>query len=392
MTAECTGGTSAPKAGYAAVVDFGVGQLVNLLAARNLRWLIPAVPLAPIPNLTLSSFCASDPPANPTFTTAETLAILGLQFGSDFDSGISKLTDLLLRTVWREVCTCTSGTLIGAPTVTIPTGTPIIQEPSPAINSPCASVGPQTVTSFVSPSTGILQTLPYTYVIMGVTNTVTAGAGTNANCDVAMFYNDPATPGPDILTSATTFNCPAGQYTERIIAVPVGTNFIRPAFNTLTGSGTSTYSYLLRAFCGTGAPNAPAQPCCPPDEATQATLALILQMVTLQQRQTAPFAYVYGTNHTGLTGDGELAVSGLLGVSIDVTTTPDRISMRPGTPPSIWDVGEVTLGTTDGWTVSRRIDHDGALILPAAAGIYTRVGYTLTPGVTVAIRELVREP
>jgi len=117
----------------------------------------------------------------------------------------------------------------------------------------------------------------------------------------------------------------------------------------------------------------------------------ILGMVTLIQRQQVPFAYVYGSNHTALSGDGELSVSGLLGVSVDVTTLPASYGVADGTPETHFGLGYINLGTDDGWTSARSIDHDGTLLLPSAAGVFTRIGYSLSAGVVVDIRELVRE-
>jgi hypothetical protein len=121
-------------------------------------------------------------------------------------------------------------------------------------------------------------------------------------------------------------------------------------------------------------------------------LQRILQMVTLIQRQKVPFAYVYGDNHVGISGDGELAVQGLLGVSVDVTTMPGRTGVVAGTPETLFNLGWITLGTADGWETSRRIDHDGTLMIPQAGSVFTRVGYSIPDDVVVSIRELVREP
>lgn len=132
-------------------------------------------------------------------------------------------------------------------------------------------------------------------------------------------------------------------------------------------------------------------PCCPPDPLVTSLLEQILGLVTITQRQAAPFSYVYGANHAALSGTGSFAVSGLLGLSVDVTTLPDSYGRSFGTPDELFGVGAVTLGTADGYEIVRRVDHDGALVLPAAAGAFTTVGYTLAPGVVVAIRELVRE-
>jgi len=161
--------------------------------------------------------------------------------------------------------------------------------------------------------------------------------------------------------------------------------------NTTGTGGSKVDGSTIEAFCGGAAPGGTQQPCCPPDAATQAQLDQILQLVTIIQRQAAPFAYVYGANHTALSGHGSFAVSALIGVSVDVTTLPASYGQRDGSPVELFDIGYVTLGTADGYETSRRIDHDGALVLPPAAGAFTSVGYTLSPGVVVSIRELVRE-
>jgi len=156
------------------------------------------------------------------------------------------------------------------------------------------------------------------------------------------------------------------------------------------GGGTMSVVTDMDNYCN-GSPFVTG-PCCPPDNATQASLDAILNLVTLIQRQVSPFGYVYGANHTGLSGHGSFAVSDLLGVSVDVTTLPASYCQATGTPTELFGLGFVTLGTADGYETSHRIDHDGSLVLPYAAGAFTLVGYSLSPGVVVSIRELTREP
>jgi len=392
MTALCGGGTSGPKPGFPSVVDYSVSLIAEILAARGMKWIIPILPLINVNAISVATFCASDPPALPTVTTAEAEAVLGLQFGTDFDNGIAKFRDIILRTIWYDLCDCTSGSLTTYAPPTIPTDTPIYQPPVPAPVTPCstAAITPFTRSSGGPTFSGFVTNgsdLGKDFSIGVVTITVAASTGTfNVTTEIRQQTADASLTGHTF-----TFTSGVGTITRTIAFDPVYP--IWAVYLTgLAGTGNRIVSVSAVYYCGGQVPGGTITPCCPPDEATQASLDLILRMVTLIQRQNAPFAYVYGANHTGLTGDGELAVNGLLGVSVDVTTTPTRIGLRPGTPESIWDVGEVTLGTDDGWTTTRRIDHDGSLILPPMGGVYTRVGYTLTPGVTVAIRELVREP
>jgi hypothetical protein len=393
MTGLCTGGTSGVKAGFATVVDYSAGLIFNLLAAKNLKILAPILPLVNVPTLTLASFCSADPPTMPTFTLAETDAVLKLQFGSDFDSGISKIKDLILNAIWFDACECTSGTPVAFPTPTIPTDTPAFQPPLPPIIPPCVP----------------LLTETHALIPGGFLNfTSVSILGANATMVVMHSSNS----GGDSISSATRTVyavSPTGTNTflgswnavanaaipEKRLAIPAGTDHILWGIQEAGHTGVShNFVDTIEIWCSGGTPEGTsALPCCPPDESTQSYLDLILNMVTLMQRQTAPFAYVYGANHTGLTGDGELAVSGLLGVSVDVTAVGSEVGSRAGTPQHLFDVGYVTLGTPDGWLASRSIDADGALELARpGVGAITRVGYTLNSGVVVGIRELIREP
>lgn len=122
-----------------------------------------------------------------------------------------------------------------------------------------------------------------------------------------------------------------------------------------------------------------------------ANMAHIREQVDLVQRQKVPFAYIPGHLTTGLTGKGELTVSGILGLAVQVTDVPSRAGLVLGDPNELFDLGWITIGTAEGWQQSRRIDHNPMLIL-GIEGAETLVGYSLTPGVTINIQELVREP
>jgi hypothetical protein len=392
MTALCAGGTSGPKAGYASVVDFSVGLIGNVLAARGLRWLIPAVPLAGVPAQTLSSFCGTDPPAVPTFTTDETTAILTLSFGADFDSGISKLRDLILYSLWYEVCECTSGTLTAYPTITPPTDTPIFQPPGPIAVTPCtgaAIIGPYPIPAGGGPTfVGFVHGSYGFNVTIGILTVDIQASTGNFNITVQVRQQ---TVDASVTGHTYSFTLGVGTSVRTVTYDPL---YPQWAIYLVGAAGTGQRLVDVKAdlYCDGQVPGGAQSPCCPPDDTTQAYLDLILQSVTLIQRQSVPFAYVYGADHAGLSDDGSFSVSGLMGISVDVTTLPDSYGRADGTPEQLFDLGYVSMGTADGWLPLRRIDHDGTLWIPTGAGALTIVGYSLSPGVVVSIRELVREP
>jgi hypothetical protein len=114
-------------------------------------------------------------------------------------------------------------------------------------------------------------------------------------------------------------------------------------------------------------------------------------MVTLIQRQSAPFGYISGTLHSGLSGTGTVAVQGILGLLLNISI-PSRAGALAGTPVSSYDVGWVNFGTSSGFEIKRLLRSDSQLVFPGVAGLWTLVGYTLLPGVTMTLTELRREP
>lgn len=335
----------------------------------------------------LPTFCAVDPPAMPTFTVGEYFAAAARLPGPDYTSFVNKFSDLLQNLAWSSWCKCNAG---AQPTFTPPSnpgGTSLILNGSPS--TPCTHLdtGSYQCTSTLTPVLGPFQLWPGGTFQGTVTPHDAVGSGTHGKWRI--YVNTV----PNFATASNT----APSLTSTSGVGSTGTNGVTTnayywiaAINDVGGTG-STDSYTLDQWCPG---NAPASPCgsCPDAHDIAVEVAEILAQVNLIQRQSAPFGYVYGTNHTGLSGHGSFAVSDLIGVSVDVTTLPTNYGQRDGSPVELFDLGFVSLGTADGYAQSRRIDHDGTLVLPSQAGVFTAVGYTLSPGVVVAIRELTREP
>jgi hypothetical protein len=112
---------------------------------------------------------------------------------------------------------------------------------------------------------------------------------------------------------------------------------------------------------------------------------------TLIQRQSVPFAYVPGTVHSGLSGTGTITVTDVLGLKVDSTSIPGYLSSNMAPVPSYFRLGELSMGTVDGWTRRVLVTHDPHLFLDIDGDI-DRVGYLFELGVVATITELVREP
>lgn len=402
MTVICGGGTSSFKPIFAPAVYVAPATLGSLLNNVPVAWAVPLAAYLGAKTYDLATFCTIDPPADPGFTALDAIALLNVYNPVAFGPAAAKLQQLIDRFAWYQFCKCDSVATPAAPAPpAAPAGLPVIN-PTSVVNlpiaSPCkqqANLSPHTlpVSNSVISDHIILGLLNATSVRMTASTVTTVGPG--RPCAMNWEFDS---------ASATLLNIchPMGVNAtfQQDVAIPAGTTQIYVSiFDDATcaggvgsGSGTTTVTFNTQLFCDGQAPGQTTTPCCPPDAFTQATLDQVLQTVRLIQRQIVPFAYVTGNVHAGLTGTGSFAIQGLLGVKVALTVDPASLSVSAGTPAQLFDRGFVTLGTPDGYPSDYRLEHNPTIILPPRCSAFTTLGYTLHPGVTATITELLREP
>lgn len=400
MTAICpSSGTSSPNTGAVAVVRYSAGLIADLLVLIESPWLIPVIPLLGLGDLTLASFCATDPPTIPTFTSAETNAILNVQLGADFDSGIGKAKDVVLNAIWQNSCHCDVGTATPSSPPTIPSGTPIFQTPSAPASQPCETDpfdpfdGTLSTHNSAGPSrsygNGSGQIAGQTVTALRLTITPKTSSGGGCVKHLVVLWEGPYPSSTVIRTDTINVNANSGNVVTLI--PPANAWAMVSTMTYVSGAGTDAVTYLSEWYCNGTPVGGTQNPCCPPDASTQAYLDLILKQVTLIQRQQVPFAYVTGTAHAALSGNGSFAVQAILGLKIDITTAPARLGQELGEPIALWDAGWVNVGTADGYGPRIFITSDPMLVQPIMGDV-TIVGYSIPADVVVTITELVREP
>lgn len=394
MTTICGGGTSGPQTGASAVVLVGSGVIATMLEQSGNPWLEFAAALLSLPDLVLSTFCATDPPAMPTLTAAESNALLQLTFGPDLTSGLAKFKDIVLNLSWQQYCHCTSGALVVPPPLTPPAGTSIYQPPSPQQVQACYhQIGPQRTMAngntyaftlglaFVAPN------IPTSYRL---TSTATLGLGSGSTYKWDVFSTVGAVDTP--LAGSVAFPAVGTAIQSGPITDPNATGIGTVITSTGSGAGnTSLVNSVLDLYCSGQMPGTQPTGCCLPDVATQSTLDLILRMTTLIQRQIVPFAYISGTAHTGITGNGTIAVSNVLGLKVAFTTKPSRLGADSGDPINLWGAGWINAGTADGFGPRIWVTSDPMIIKPLSADI-TVIGYSIPTDCVLTITELLREP
>lgn len=395
MTAACLGGTSSANPLYGTVLALSSGAIGQFLNRIDGRWAAAFAGFLSLATWDLTTFCTVDPPPVPAFNAADALALLNpLNPRAKSDAQL-KLLQLVGAYLWYDVCKCDDGTIPVRP------GFPAAPANLPHVD-PVIIAPPSAVTPCVTRDIGDLYlTNSQSYFRGG-----TGWGGHNANAIRFTMHTDVHDPpGPQVifqydlehgqpivLDKRYQFHLTNAMDFVTTVPIPAGADTV--AFTVIgegAAAGTTNTRTLIEVYCDGAYPDQQPANCCPPDPTLMAQVAQILDFVTLLQRQKAPFGYVPGVRHNGLAGNGQFAISGLVGVSVILSVLPAYIGNIAGDPAELFDVGFVTLGTADGWHRSVRIEHSPTLILPIE-GSETLLGYTLKPGVVVDVLELVREP
>lgn len=394
MTTLCGGGTSAPKASTPLIVKITTALLLAKLGGYGsvASWISNILSFLGLPDVDTSTFCATDPPAIPTFDANDALAIASLPVGSaQFAITAQKVSDLMLHLLWYDLCECTSGSLTALPAPATPpsgAGSPVGLPPT----GPCLTLTNSPVSR---PSGGSLNWQPRTAFpigctsIEGIVTIVQVAGGAHPNFRDAMRFYDIF--GAQLnVSSVGFFGINPGTQTTTYTR-PVQAEFFDIDHFFAGASSNDTIQSVFNFYCGSAAPAGTPSGCCPPDDVTLGLLQQLITMVTLMQRQSVPFAYVPGATHSGLSGSGHIDVQGLIGAKI-TATVPGRAGIDFGDPDTVYEIGHINWGNADGYGPKEQLVTSPQLSFPNLAGNYTRIGYTIPADVSVTILELVREP
>ena len=420
MTAICGGGTSSAQSGFAQSLFVGPSMIGALLNNIPTLWAVPLAGYIGAVTYDLSTFCPADPPAVPTITAADVFGLLDVYNPALNVPAGEKFQQLIGAYLWYLVCKCDSVATPAPPAApAAPSGMPAI---NPTLVPPISSSGCYDVTqtqqdsqnSFITVAGSpiylltpdyfnVLGPLVVPYTATNVQSYAIPSGATQFAFTIHTISGGPSTDHGGIIkvgwwTSAGAANGatfidapPNGSTTAHTpVAVPAGTAYITVAQDGQDWTGDWLYTLELRFFCGTTAP-VTEQPCCPPDPQLSARLDAILGLVTTIQRQIAPFAYVAQSPVTGLSGNGHISVQGVIGARVTITSFPSNVGLEDGDPNVVWDAGWVNFGDASGYASRQFISASPITFFPAAAGQFTRIGYSLSSGVTATITPLVRE-
>lgn len=396
MTSICQGGgPSGPKDSTNTLVVFGALAIGSYLNNKGLGWAYGVAPAIGTLTFNMPSFCAGEPPALPVITAGDVLN----WFNPLNDQGSVQLrvamTQTLQAMLWYDLCQCTSGPQPAAPP-------PPALPPGVVLNPP-ALTPPATVQAcyVVSRNVGHPATNPWEENVPLV---IPAGR-TATSAELASFWlpngiGNPASATVDMIaTRQDSFRVaethavysPSGAQPPIKLALPLDTMNIFLRVTPSIFPNIMTYAYQLAIFCDSDRPDSTVPTCCPPDQVSLELAQQILKLTTLMQRQLAPFSYIPGAVHPGLSGRGELVVQGLLGVKLQPTVITTGQGVELGDPTEYFEMGWFAWGGADGFDNRIRLTHSPQVSFPPVAGQYTRLGYSFPPGLVVTITELVRE-
>jgi hypothetical protein len=367
-----------------------IGMMLNNIPTV---WAVPLAAVIGSITYDLSTFCTQDPPAVPTITADDVLAMLDNTNVLGKVAAVDKLRDLVGAYNWHNFCQCDTVATPAPPTPpAAPVGMPTIDLGPTAVLA-CETSGPFPL------DVGAGQTFSFrasvfwdlknvTLLELNLAQTIFSGSG----CSIDYVLEQTDAVGAVIHTETITVGAAVATFTTTRTPVS-GAKGAHINVHGNTGTGREETGPILNAWCDGNIPENPRNfgDCCS-DPALLDAVQQTLAMVTLLQRQIAPFAFVDGPSHAGLSGEGFITVGDTInGVRLEVTTMPSRAGLKVGAPDFRWDVGYFSLGDADGWFGSRSIDNDTVTWQPRWAGAVTRIGYALTPGVVATVTELHRE-
>jgi hypothetical protein len=169
-------------------------------------------------------------------------------------------------------------------------------------------------------------------------------------------------------------------------------NTTKPGFDFLffqCGTTPDTFQIDFWAQCG-GTIGGPVNPCAA-DPAVLDLLGQIMQLLLLVQRQGVPFATINGAAHTALTGNGSIAVQGLIGARVELTTLPGWVGQESGSPNVLFETGWINWESPSGFTDREFLSANPLVTYPPLAGVYTALHYSIPAGIVATITELRRE-
>jgi hypothetical protein len=394
--AFCSPGVGQAKAGYSQTVVMtgtGLGALLNNVPVI---WAVPFAMLIAGVTYDLSQLCVNDPVALPVMTAADMLAVATpLADPVAYAAALQKFYNFFKYWAWFQFCECT---VIATPAPSAPPAPPanlpqVNLTLPPTAAAACLHADSGVVTLPAQASKIIIDTLiPTSATSIRYTCTFIAATGTLAHMAWTLTHSATDDPSTSVLADSSPTTLIVGSVYTATVAVTTPGHFwfVQAVPQDGAVGDTAKVRVTVDVFCRQALPPSAGQ-CCE-DPAILLALQQLQSNVQLLQRQIIPFAYLTGAVHAGLSGQGTIAVSSLLGVKVDLTTIPPTFAQQADVANYIFGVGWMSILTADGFIDERRVTRAHQLWMPELMSDATSFGYSFAPGIVATVTELLREP
>lgn len=411
MGTPCSSGVGAPNPGSGAVAFLTNLAISGLLVKYDLGWLAGITGALGQFAFDVDDFCTDGQPALPTITADDVLALANPLLNPGNTAAALKVRDLVLHYLWFELCHCVSVSTPSAPAAQTPPDVvgygqsgsdPCMTSPACDVHYKFDNINGSTRTgglwwagnSSASSCTAASATVTPRTIRLVVHRTRAATGEHEDPFHMHLAFQTLFSTSPSGIVDV---HAPGDDY-DGTFAVPPGTTsfyvtFVPGEIETQPDHENADDFFHVQAFAYCDQlPGAPTGGCCPPDTGLIDAISQLRTQVDLIQRQAVPFGYIEGATHYDLSGNGHIDVADLIGCKVVMTTIPTDMGR---------DIGEVDEVFSDSWInwadalgdgPAVRLRGEQQLSFPRAAGLFTRIAYSLRPGLVVAIVELVREP
>ena len=403
----CPGGTvSQQKPGTSRYIYMGGAALGALLNNIPTAWAVPFAALLAAGTYDMQTICNTDPPGFPTFNDVDLLTLTSPVLAQFHPESQQKWSDLITTALWYLFCECSDGSFPTQPAgpaapANVPNVTPTLSNTGP--NLPCATRSGTDVNFAASLTANFSPwgdprfhsnrlslpagTTQYQVKVKSTalgTHHSSIGIYSNECSNVADTIGSEILLGTIASGASATFTRTPGAGVIEIGAI----GFNSPTTNV---PNDDTLFFEADVFCGSN-PGTTIAPCCPADQYVQGAIQQILAQLRILQRNLLPFGYIASTAHAGLTGQGSFTVGGLVGVKVDLTTTPGSLGQQVSEPTYFFDVGFLSVENTDGLIQQTRVTATHQVWDPRLMSTATKIGYSFHPGIVATITELQPEP
>lgn len=386
---------STTRSGFGGIIHIDPANLDTILPPA-LAWLRPFTPYMRPLDIDVSALCGDEPPGWPTFDPLDLLNLIKPNKVSVGITVATKVGQIAEQLLWYQMCECLSPD----PPAVLPTP-PAAPADAPVFNPPALVSPPNSIrvcatgqaTAGTTHAWVLLSGAPrWTARLLSSDVDYLGSVGWGFSTSQPM---NPAGP-TDYPSSWGEFAAggwsAVGETSSGTWAHDADPTIGTYAYVSIPNTADADLDTSDKTVCVEFSPTNVVRTDCATDPRLLGLLEQIYALLTGVQRSYAPFGYIKGTSHSGISGTGSVSVDRIIGVELDVDAGASGHTVLLGNPSYVKDLGWLSVSEADGMIQERRVAQLHFTWFPQVAPIATAINYALTDGVVVTLTELLPEP